>query len=319
MEGTIVTAAVGAALFFAAVASGDVPPLSAGTFEVDQGLCFDRDALTARVQHWTTGPIDPRVRVRVTRSDSEISFTLVRDSSAVGQRMLSLPHAMCGDATDAVALAIALALDANQGEPAAPEGHEPDLEEIRPAEADRVLPPPRPASKHPVSVSAAALGSVGLLPQAAFGLAVGLDTRWTRAFETHVAVFGVTATSVPPYSANGSTLTTTLGAAIVDACAGASVRSMRLRTCAGGAFGAVLSNASEEGVQIPVIGWAGPTARVDGTLPLTRSVAVSASVDGFMALLRPDRTVESGGGYFPALAPLPAYGLGAAAGLAFDL
>jgi hypothetical protein len=186
------------------------------------------------------------------------------------------------------------------------------------ANADRPLPLETPDPDVPFSLSATALASVGVLAQTAPGLEVGLDKRWTRSFETHFAVFGVWEVDGAPYDP-GRTFTTVLLAAILDGCAGASVGTVRLRACGGGAFGVLLTYTANA-TSIPTNGWVAPTLRLDARVPLSRSLVFVASVDGFASLFRPFREAFTGGGELILnIPPLPEYGLGAGGGLAFDL
>jgi hypothetical protein len=328
MRAVLAVAATGSALLFAKGARADLPPVS-DAIELDGGLCFDRETLAERIQHWAKNPIDPGVYVYVTRHGSEVSFVLLRRGDTVGERALELAEATCSDTTDAVALAIAVALDANRQEAPPPKPlaappapavvlPKPRPAEPRPVSADRPLPLEAPDSEAPRSLSATGLAFFGVLAQTAPGAQVGLDWRWTRWFETHFAVFGVGDADRAPYDPT-RTFTTVLLAGVIDGCAGAPAGAVRLRVCGGGAFGAVLSYTANA-TSIPTNGWVAPTLRLDLRVPLLRSFVLVASVDGFASLFRPWRQAFTGGGESaPSIPPLPEYGVGAGAGVAFNL
>jgi hypothetical protein len=58
--------------------------------------------------------------------------------------------------------------------------------------------------------------------------------------------------------------------------------------------------------------------RVDARFPLRGSLALAASVDGFVPVVRPTRPTDDGYASLT-LPPVPAYGVGIGGGLAFDL
>jgi hypothetical protein len=130
MRAPLGAAAAGLALLCAKIALADAPGDLEARLQVDDGQCFHAATLARSIEQWTKAPADPRIEVRVRRSDRGISFTLVRGDTVLGERTLEVPQAACDGMTDAVAVAIAIALDANRQEDA-----EPAPQNVPPAES----------------------------------------------------------------------------------------------------------------------------------------------------------------------------------------
>jgi hypothetical protein len=323
MRARVVIAATVVAIFPARWAFADRSS-PAAPLQVDAGLCFDGATLAERIARFTTSPVDPLVGVHVTRTEGGIAFTLVSNGNVVGERTLGLPPATCDDWTDAVALAIALALDANAAQEPPPASAPAPvstpapvaLPDLRLPGAEHLASPAPPAANPGLTISATALGTAGVLTEPAAGVALGFDHRWTRVFETHLVLLGVMDNSVPmpnyPPVGSAGWIRDNLYATVLDGCAAASVGRTRLRACAGAAFGLLTGNPG-----IHTVGWAAPTLGADARLPLGRSLALVASVDGFAPVVRPTRPIDTYVGL--TLPPVPAYGVGIGGGLAFDL
>src|ERR1700759_96956 len=90
MKAPLLLAALGAGLLLSRGAVAQQAPTLADAIEVDPGLCFDRHTLAERIEHWAASPADARSRprVRVTRQGATVSFVLLRDGGAVGERSL---------------------------------------------------------------------------------------------------------------------------------------------------------------------------------------------------------------------------------------
>jgi hypothetical protein len=317
MRAPLGAAAAGLALLCAKIALADAPRL-----QVDEGLCFDAPTLARRVEQWRKTPADPRIQVRVKRSDRTVSFTLARDATPLGERTMEVPQAACDDVTDAVAVAVAMALDANRAvstdppeEPVPPAG---SMFRVSPAddaesEPAPVVPTPR------LTVSAEAVFADGLLNRVAPGIEVGFNRAWAPWFETQLLLLGVWESSSSSFFGPGRLL-----AAILDGCAGTSAGPALLRACLGVAFGAVLTHVDRSWgpPDIPAFGWGGPTARVDGKISLGPPLSLVLSVDGFMPVVRPPRACCAPLGWADAQstpvaeAPVAAFGL--SSGLAVD-
>jgi hypothetical protein len=332
MRGLLVAAGGAAALLRAnAVAAA---PL-AERVEVSNDSCLVAETLASRIEHWATAPIALHVHVRVTRRDGAVSFVIVgegpRENEVLGERSLQLSEGPCSDITDAVALAIATALDANPDEGGArskPAPDSPSAPEANVGTGDR---DGSPTSTHPGATfhgpwSVTALVTTGVLARSAPGIEVGLNAAANSWFDAQFLVFGVTETG----SSTDQTLTATFAihasviAAAVDGCTGTTINGGRLRACLGVAAGVLISHVAQTNYEPPVyvgapaVGWGGATARLDARFPLTPFLAVLVSVDGFAPWIRPHPQVVAVG--LPeALDPAPAFGLGAGSGLAFDL
>jgi hypothetical protein len=317
MRAPLGAAAAGLALLCAKTALADPPSL-----QVDEGLCFDAPTLARRVEHWRKAQADPRIQVRLKRSDRMVSFMLVRDDTVLGERTLEVPQAACDDVTDAVAVAVAMALDANRAV-----STEPPEEPLPPAESMFRVSPADDAESAPVpvvptphlTVSAAAVFADGLLNRVAPGIEVGFNRAWAPWFETQLLLLGVWEgySSFGPPGVRGRLL-----AAILDGCAAKSAGPALLRACLGVAFGAVLTQVDSDWAPgIPAFGWAGPTARVDGKISLGPPLSLVLSVDGFMPVVRPPRAC-CGGPHQEAestpVAEAPVAAFGLSSGLAVD-
>ena len=308
MRAPLGAAAAVLALLCARTALADPPSL-----QVDEGLCFDAPTLARRVEQWRKTQADPRIQVRLKRSDRMVSFTLVRDDMVLGERTLEVPQAACDDVTDAVAVAVAMALDANRAV-----STDPPVEPLPPAESMFSASPADDAESAPalvvptprLTVSAEAVFADGLLNRVAPGIEVGFDRAWAPWFETQLLFLGVFESSSP---VSGSLL-----AAILDGCTGRTAGPVFLRACLGVSFGAVRTWRSD----VPALGWGGPTARVDAKISLGLPVSLALSVDGFMPVLRPPRAWCCGGPERDAestpVAEAPVAAFGLSSGFAVD-
>ena len=332
MRAPLGAAAAGLALLCAKIALADAPGDLEARLQVDDGLCFHAATLARSIQQWTKAPADPRIEVRVRRSDRGVSFSLVRGDVFLGERTLEVPQAGCDGMTDAVAVAIAMALDANRQEAAEPAPQNlPPAESMFQAhahpEADEESegnlwsgPALHVVIRPRVTASAMAVYANGLLNHSAPGLALGVNKPWSRWLETQLLLLGVWEAHSYPVSSVPPWIRGDLLAAILDACTGLWVGPARLRACLGGAFGAVLTHAVPADhifsfTTPPAFGWGGPTARLDGRISLDESLALALSVDGFVPVLRPPRAYAM---EETSVAEASAVGLGFSAGLAFD-
>jgi hypothetical protein len=326
MRAPLGAAAAGLALLCAKIALADAPGALEARLQVDDGLCFHAATLARSIEQWTKAPADPRIEVRVRRSDRGISFTLVRGDALLGERTLEVPQAGFDGITDAVAVAIGIALDANRQEAAEPAPQnlppaesmfqskpEEDAESVQDVES---VPAPYVVTRPRVTASAMAVYANGLLNHSAPGLALGVNKPWTRWLETQLLLLGVWETPSYPVDSGAPWIRGDLLAAILDGCTGLWVGPARLRACLGGAFGAVLTHDIVfPYTNPPAFGWGGPTARLDGKISLGEQLALAVSVDGFVPVLRPPRTY---GMAETSVAEAPAVGLGFSSGLAFD-
>jgi hypothetical protein len=324
MRALVIVMAVALALVTARVARADA-------LQVDDNACLNADVLAPRIRHWARGPIDPGVQVDVHVQENgarrRVSFALRRDHASIGERSLDLPAIACTDAIDAVAVAIAFAIDANL--PAAPARPGPPAETPPPApgllaepfpEADRAPASVRPDESRD-ALSVAGVISDGLLSHPAPGLAAGFNKVWTPSFETQLLLFGVGETRSYPLQWNLG-MRTGLFAGVVDACAVRRLARARLRACGGVAFGALLlhpveNDGSPSNGSMPPRAWGGPAVRLDARFSVTPGLAVALSLDGFAPFVRP--ALSAGDSPFVAQALVPPYGGGATAAIDFDL
>jgi hypothetical protein len=186
-----------------ALAHGQVAPSLEGLLSVqpDPSGCIDEPALRARVRHWLAPrALVPAAGVRVRVHADPVAFSVQRDGRNVARREFAVLPVQCANRLDALALAIAVALEhlareqpsafAASGAPPAPAAgtvdsaaREADQAAELPATDDVASRDPRAASRASIRYGVLAHASlwVEALPEtaAAFGLGLelGID-RW---------------------------------------------------------------------------------------------------------------------------------------------
>jgi hypothetical protein len=245
--------------------AAEVPPdLAAARLEV-QALpdCATREALVARVAarssriHWAADPAGPNLRAAIARAPHNgavAELVIVQPDGTISSRRLSAPS--CEEATDAIALVIALTLDpmsAPGDHPAAPPPSPLPDSDVTAAAPSHSSPPPPPPPLPPAptrprfGVGAAAQAIFGPAPGVLPSIAVyafaqlGRDAFWSPALfllGTHAWRNDL----VEP----GGTAAFTLDAASLDACAlRLRVSVVEARACAGGLVGRLAASGSD--------------------------------------------------------------------------
>jgi hypothetical protein len=237
-----------------ALAEGETPkrPI-AEAFVVEAGRCLEAESLEPAVGRWLKqDTIDTRVTIAVRRKDDAVVYGLYQDGVLVGQREVrSLPTG-CSEFTTALALSIAVAIEATffgaeePGEtPAAassppPPPPPPSLPPSRPRRAPAR--PKRARYATQVGHRATLTGEAGFLWNTLPGVrplvGAGVDVAWSSYLETRTSFLTATAAASPLGSGE---VETRLYAARADACAAKPVRHVKLRACLGLAWGFVES------------------------------------------------------------------------------
>ena len=277
-------------------AADDAPRRPLGeAFTLQAAECLELTTLAPAVGRWLgRDEIDRRISVVVRREDGAVVYELQRDDVLVGQRRVTnLPEA-CSELTTALALSIAVAIEATffgpENEQAAAPENAPSpvpsstsIPVSRPPRPDpRPDPPPRPAHAPPRQRHAAAAphqaslrAETGVLlttlPGARPLLGAGIDVAWSRHLETRTTLLATTAARSPLGSGE---VETRLFAARADVCAASPIWRLELRACVGLGWGLVESR----GIgfldrRSPSQPWLGLPLRGEVRIPLERSGA----------------------------------------------
>jgi hypothetical protein len=301
-----------AALAGVARADGPTRPIP-DALVVDRGqgaTCVDRAAIAAQLARWLgRGELDSRVSIAVRETSDGVTYTVRRDGSDVGERRLAVAGASCAEVQAAVALAIAVAIDATVLDalgvrasapsaptaaapsppapgvtgPFAPGGLGPPIPHVPSA---RLVVPPRPKGEAPrVLGSAQGVVLLGVLPEVALGIAPSVDVELASAFDLRASALATTSVSVE--IAEG-TADVGLIAGRLDACAALRAGVARLRGCAGVAAGAVQAEGSGyHDTYAQTVGWVAPVVRFDARWGFGRAFGLVLSADGFLPGLKP--------------------------------
>lgn len=148
--------------------------------------CLEEARLERRVARWLERErISDDIQVRVSGGPepNQASFVLTRGDAPPTERVLSEVPGDCGDQHSAVALSIALAIDATLLGPLPPGEHEPERKQPGQRPVIR-MPPPEPVEEHdPFRVSVGAGYGVGFLSQVAPVALAALHVEPVRGFE----------------------------------------------------------------------------------------------------------------------------------------
>lgn len=213
---------------------------------VDDTQCIDREALAAETAAVIgSGSLDTRIAVAVHHEPGTLAFRITREGTVVGERSFGDAGMTCKRMTQALAVALAVSLDATILERlgAAPKRKEAQIATPEPppivaapprSERPRVAAPPLHAS---LSIRAAMLGLAGVLPRPSLGFEVGASYRFARVpVEVGLAAFGTKTNDV---AFAGGRLDVGLIAAKARACIAAHYGRIRPAACGGVAGGAM--------------------------------------------------------------------------------
>ena len=295
----------------------------------DANGCVAETALRAHLDRYLRvhKPIDVEIVVRM--GADPIGFDLRRDGAFVAQRRFEVLPAGCEARLDALAIAIAVAVEhavgpehasidqsqlpvagaeqpsseqpdaaTSQPEPAAVEAEaKPDASEARSdsgQNAEDSSERDRPSEPLALSVAAFAGGGVliQVLPKPAPLLHLGAELRLGPVFAVSLA--GLYAPEVEIRLAGGSVSSWLLGARALG-CAGTSPEGLRLEGCAGAAGGAMSS--SGEGVALQkrsevTVGWLAGVLRVAASYPAAGRFGARLALDGQLNVVKPGVRIE---------------------------
>jgi hypothetical protein len=320
-----------------ALADGGAPkrPL-AEAFAVEVGRCLEAESLVPAVARWLKQEaIDPRITIAVRRQGAAVVYGLYQDGVLVGQREVTSLPAGCSEFTAALALSIAVAIDATffsaeePGEPPTPASSPPPPPPRPPPQAPP--PPKRFRSATPFRHRATLTGELGFLWNTLPGvrplLGAGIDVAWSSYLETRTSILTATAAASPLGSGE---VETQLYAARADVCAARPLERTKLRACLGLAWGFVESRGlgfveprspSHPWLALPLRGEARFALGRDTTKP---AWGLLTTVELIVTLRRPQIGVVGQTADLPsndqrtAVLTLPPVGAAAASGLFFE-
>lgn len=314
-------AAVGAAACWASAAHAEAETWSLDeALEVVENRCMTEGELSANVRLWLGRPsVDRRIRIVVDQLDEDsLRFVLSRDGKPSAERRFHTADVSCVDLRAAVALAIALAIDATVMQaileplPATPG---PPAPRPRPAPArppaPRPPPPPAPAEERVMlEVEAQVLVLVGVLPEPALGASIGAAAPLGDSWHLRASGWGTAARSVSVGAGRSET-------AMVAGQASLCLDDSSLRACAGAAAGRWSAEGRgfdrDRTTNLP---WAALVADLGVSLPLAELVAASARIHGYFPVVRPVLEERDPRGQVLSTREPPPAGLGLSAGLA---
>jgi hypothetical protein len=301
--------------------------------KLDAGAtCLELDRLTLRIARWRErDSVDARIHVDVHGDPSlpnRITFTVTKEGGASAQRTLGDAPKDCDELHSAVALAIALSIDATLmdaraqkeadiplPEPPPPEPPKPTLLQL-----DKPREPSANESKEPMHLDAGILvgPSVHVLRTTSFAFA-------PRVWFFPVPWFALSATGYVTYGSGQSIGTTpgrvatTLGAAGLEACfTGQPIRRFDLLVCGGARLGSMRNvgsgfTASFRDTDMYV----GASAALQLRVWMEERIALAVSIEGLAPLRDYVMLVSGTGGSKDQSATLPGLGLNVALGPVF--
>lgn len=308
---------------------------------VGPSACLQAPALAEQIVMWLRRPtLDRRLAVSVVDAPDGVSFVIERDGEVVGKRRLDVERAACQQIHAAVALGVAVALDAtvlddlgvrtggppDRGLSAAfpvdpmppplPAAFAPDWPRSPP---DALAPPPAagpaPRRRDPV-LTAAVQGMVlvGVLPRATIGVAPSAEITVLRGFDLRVSGLATGSSDVEIGSGRAEA---GLFAGRLDACATRVLLEdvARVRGCAGLLVGAVLA----KGVDLPdprttASVWIAPAVRVDARWSFGPVFGLVLGVDGFVPGRKPEFQLVDAQGEVVEAETFPLAGVGVSVG-----
>lgn len=315
-------AAVGAAVCWASAAHAEPETWSlAEALDVVENRCMTESELAANVRLWLGRPsVDRRIQIVVDQLDEDsLRFVLSRDGKPSAERRFHTSDVSCVDLRAAVALAIALAIDATVmqailepvPEAPAPPAPKPSPAPARPPAKSRpALPPAPPEERVMLEVDAQVLALVGVLPEPVLGASIGAAAPLGDSWHLRVSGWGTAARSVSVGAGSSET-------AMVAGQASLCLDDSSLRACAGGAAGRWSAEgrgfARDRTTNLP---WAALVADLGVSLPLAELVAAAARIHGYFPVVRPALEERAPRGQVLSTREPPPAGLGVSAGLA---
>lgn len=254
--------------------------------------CVTRERIAAAISRQRGGnALDPRITVAV-EDDADLAdvsvISIRRDGEIVGERRIGpLP---CGDRSEAVAMALLVAVEAVLVLPAKAS---PPREEPPVATAAQ---PTEPAAKSDEAYprlggSLQLLGLVGVVPRETAGAAAALEISLARRLDARLSA----AAALPTRSEVGpGHVDVTWISGRLDACAVAPQSSVRLRACAGTAFGALLARGAGFSPSYSAApAWIAGMLRGDARVALSGTIGLLGSIEAVIPFVRPDLEIAS--------------------------
>lgn len=306
--------AIGAAALLAAVPAR-AQETSAQTWalseaiEVTEGDCVTRAELLACVENWLgRREIDRRIRIVVQESEpGRPRFVVMRGGKPAAERRFKPNQIACADLRAALALAIALAIDATilqsvleplpAPEPPTPEPKPKPRPKPKPKPKPQPspLPPPEPQAEAALEGEATLLVLAGVLPELTWGGGVGLVVPM-GAFAIRGMGWGTASVDV---SIGRGTASVAMAAGELGACLESELGRGPLwaRGCAGAAAGAWSGRGSGFDVnRATAVPWLAATGSLSLGLPLASGASLLAGGHAYFPLLRPELEVSDPGG-----------------------
>jgi hypothetical protein len=309
---------------------------------VSPSACLQAPALADQITMWLRRPtLDRRLAVQVVDAPDGVHFVIERDGEVVGKRSLDVERAACQQIHAAVALGVAVALDAtvlddlgvrSSGPP------DPSLSTAFPpdpmppplpaafapawpranASPDRPAPPPSPPPERPRDpvLTAAVQGMVlvGVLPRVTLAVAPSAEITIVRGFDLRISGL---ATGTSDVEIGSGRAEAGLFAGRIDACATRVLLEdvARVRGCAGLVAGAVLAS----GVDLPdprttASPWIAPAVRADARWSFGPVFGLVLGVDGFVPGRKPEFQVVDDQGKVVDVEAFPLAGVGVSVG-----
>jgi hypothetical protein len=315
---------VGVLVAFAPVAARAEHGL-AEAITVERPACLSAGALASAVAAWRKSDrLDPELRVRVVETQPRgASFVIRRGDEVLGERSIDAAGASCAELREALALTLAVSLDALRRPPAAPPPAAPPPAASPPAAPPAVAAPPviappplaspqplpalhvppgflaeraRPAPLAPALEVAAHAGAAFQLlpaPVALFGGSLGLRLGRPEATVAGAIRAGMLFTTGASFALGTGTATARLAAGLLDGCVLAQPGRFGLEGCAGAGGGALVARgagfAADQEASAP---WAAVHLRLAARLVVARPLALVAGVEGFVPFAIPRVEVE---------------------------
>lgn len=280
--------------------------------------CLDRDRLIDRVARWlqrTT--IEAPLRV-VVRGDSELPtrvfFSVVREPGESAERRLDNAPSDCDQMHSAVALSIALAIEATLQHPLTAAGELPQA-------ADKAPGWQRPPPARHAHLELAVLGgaSIGVLTAPAFGGAPRLSVSPLSWLE--ISIVGlVTHVTGEKVDLVAGSFTETVIAGGVDACfGGETVQAVGFFMCVGGRGGTFRSSGSGFNMRSRTLteGWWALAGSGQGRFWVSRGVGIATSVEALYSLVPRDLSILGVAGAPDHVRHVPQLGLSVTVGPVF--
>lgn len=291
--------------------------------------CLAQQTLAPAIELWLgRARIDRRIRIQVEETEAGARFTLFRDDEAAAERRFEKDELPCADVRAAVALAIALAIDATILNaimvPTAPPSEPVELEEtpLAPEQPTprppRTAPPSPPRTKPPerrraFAMDARLFGSVGVLPEPAVG--GGLGVRWPIAQHLRMDVEGW-GTAGRRVEVGPGEATVAMVAGQVEGCFQRREERSSVAACAGAALGRWDATGRgfprDRSTQLP---WAAIVAGLDGSYDLSETWFLAADLTAIVPFVQPVLSVYAEDGSRAATSRAPPAGAFVGVGL----